>query len=100
MPAGHGLRSRTRDLFSRAFRKKGYIPLSTYLKTYRIGYFVDVKVNGAIHNGMPIKVTRSTFAWLCSPSGIIGCLFSLSSYKFLRYFYLLQKYCSSLINVF
>ncbi|XP_062028022.1 large ribosomal subunit protein eL21z/eL21y-like [Rosa rugosa] len=55
MPAGHGLRSRTRDLFSRAFRKKGYIPLSTYLKTYRIGNFVDIKVNGAIHKGMPHK---------------------------------------------
>lgn len=55
MPAGHGLRSRTRDLFSRAFRKKGYIPLSTYLKTYRTGDYVDVKVNGAVHKGMPHK---------------------------------------------
>ncbi|KAF8411863.1 hypothetical protein HHK36_004422 [Tetracentron sinense] len=55
MPAGHGLRSRTRDLFSRPFRKKGYIHLTTYLRTYRIGDFVDVKVNGAIHKGMPHK---------------------------------------------
>lgn len=55
MPAGHGLRSRTRDLFSRPFRKKGYIPLSTYLKTYRIGDYVDIKVNGAVHKGMPHK---------------------------------------------
>ncbi|KAK0585982.1 hypothetical protein LWI29_037274 [Acer saccharum] len=55
MPAGHGLRSRTRDLFARAFRKKGYIPLSTYLKTYKIGEYVDIKVNGAIHKGMPHK---------------------------------------------
>ncbi|KAI4378494.1 hypothetical protein MLD38_015965 [Melastoma candidum] len=55
MPAGHGLRSRTRDLFSRPFRKKGYIPLSTYLRTYKIGDYVDVKVNGAIHKGMPHK---------------------------------------------
>ncbi|KAI4378497.1 hypothetical protein MLD38_015968 [Melastoma candidum] len=47
MPAGHGLRSRTRDLFVRPFRMKGYIPLSTYLHTY--------KVNGAIHKGMPHK---------------------------------------------
>ncbi|CAN1307040.1 60S ribosomal protein L21-1 [Linum perenne] len=49
MPAGHGLRSRTRDLFSRGFRKKGYIPLTTYLRTYKVGDYVDVKVNGAIH---------------------------------------------------
>ncbi|KAJ8646925.1 hypothetical protein MRB53_008673 [Persea americana] len=55
MPAGHGLRSRTRDLFARPFRKKGYIPLTTYLRTYRIGEFVDVKVNGAVHKGMPHK---------------------------------------------
>ncbi|CAA6674915.1 unnamed protein product [Spirodela intermedia] len=55
MPAGHGVRSRTRDLFARPFRKKGYIPLTTYLRTYKIGDFVDVKVNGAVHKGMPHK---------------------------------------------
>ena len=55
MPAGHGLRSRTRDLFARPFRKKGYIPLTTYLRTFKIGDYVDVKVNGAIHKGMPHK---------------------------------------------
>lgn len=55
MPAGHGVRSRTRDLFSRPFRKKGYIPLTTYLRTYKIGDYVDVKVNGAVQKGMPHK---------------------------------------------
>ncbi|EAZ16361.1 hypothetical protein OsJ_31823 [Oryza sativa Japonica Group] len=55
MPAGHGLRARTRDLFARPFRKKGYIPLTTYLRTYKIGEHVDVKVNGAVHKGMPHK---------------------------------------------
>eukprot|EP00249_Psilotum_nudum_P008570 c21370_g3_i2 orf=292-786(+) len=55
MPAGHGLRSRTRDLFSRPFRGKGYIPLTTYLRTYKIGDFVDIKVNGAVQKGMPHK---------------------------------------------
>ncbi|KAJ0970406.1 hypothetical protein J5N97_023283 [Dioscorea zingiberensis] len=55
MPAGHGVRSRTRDLFSRPFRKKGYIPLTTYLRTYKIGDHVDIKVNGAVHKGMPHK---------------------------------------------
>ncbi|CAL5382953.1 unnamed protein product [Camellia sinensis] len=55
MPAGHGLRSRTRDLFSRGFRKKGTINLSTYLRTYHIGEYVDIKVNGAVHEGMPHK---------------------------------------------
>ena len=43
------------DLFARPFRRKGYIHLSTYLRTYRIGDYVDIKVNGAIHKGMPHK---------------------------------------------
>lgn len=49
MPAGHGVRARTRDSFSRAFRQKGYIPLSVYLRTYKLGDYVDVKVNAAVH---------------------------------------------------
>ncbi|KAE8697905.1 60S ribosomal protein L21-1 [Hibiscus syriacus] len=53
--AGHGARSETKDSFSRPFRKKDYIPLSTYLKTYKIGDYVDVKGNGAVHKGMPHK---------------------------------------------
>lgn len=48
MPAGHGTRARTRDSFSRGFRQKGYIPLSTYLTTYRLGDYVDIKVNSAV----------------------------------------------------
>eukprot|EP00245_Coleochaete_scutata_P018805 TRINITY_DN995_c0_g2_i1.p1 TRINITY_DN995_c0_g2~~TRINITY_DN995_c0_g2_i1.p1 ORF type:complete len:182 (-),score=41.07 TRINITY_DN995_c0_g2_i1:190-684(-) len=55
MPAGHGLRSRTRDLFSRAFRQKGYIPLTTYLRNYKLGQYVDIKANAAVHKGMPFK---------------------------------------------
>ena len=48
MPAGHGTRARTRDSFSRPFRGKGYIPLSVYLRTYKIGDYVDIKVNSAV----------------------------------------------------
>nr|GLL36525.1 60S ribosomal protein L21-2-like [Ipomoea trifida]GMD44613.1 60S ribosomal protein L21-1 [Ipomoea batatas]GMD47890.1 60S ribosomal protein L21-1 [Ipomoea batatas] len=55
MPAGHGVRARTRDLFSRGFRKRGTIPLSTYLRVFHIGDYVDIKVNGAVHKGMPHK---------------------------------------------
>ena len=55
MPAGHGVRCRTRDSFSRPFRKKGTIALSTYLRTYKIGDYVDIKVNGAVQKGMPHK---------------------------------------------
>ena len=30
-------------------RQKGYISLSTYLTTYKLGDYVDIKVNGAVH---------------------------------------------------
>ncbi len=36
-------------MFARGFRNHGYIPLTTYLRTYKLGDFVDIKVNGAIH---------------------------------------------------
>ncbi|RHZ89698.1 hypothetical protein Glove_12g43 [Diversispora epigaea] len=55
MPHSYGIRARTRYMFSRDFRKKGPISLSTYLKTYKIGDIVDIKANGAIQKGMPHK---------------------------------------------
>ena len=48
-----GLRRSTRDMFSRAFRKKGMINLSTYLQNYKIGDYVDIKVNPSQQKGMP-----------------------------------------------
>ncbi|KAK5095217.1 60S ribosomal protein L21A [Exophiala xenobiotica] len=55
---GHaaGLRAGTRYAFSRDFKKKGTINLSTYLRVYKVGDIVDVKVNGAVQKGMPYKV--------------------------------------------
>jgi len=32
--------------FSRDFKKRGMIPLSTYLKQYKVGDIVDVVANG------------------------------------------------------
>merc|ERR1712127_333556 len=55
MPTSFGVRARTRDLFSRAFRQKGPNNLSNYLTTYRVGDIVDIKVNGSVHKGMPFK---------------------------------------------
>lgn len=49
MPAGAGLRSCTRHMFTRGFRNHGYIPLTTYLRNFKIGDYVDIKVNAAIH---------------------------------------------------
>ncbi|KAJ3176010.1 60S ribosomal protein L21A [Irineochytrium annulatum] len=55
MPHSFGLRARTRHLFSRDFRTKGPVKLSTYLVNYKIGDIVDIKANGAIQKGMPHK---------------------------------------------
>jgi large subunit ribosomal protein L21e len=55
---GHsgGLRAGTRYAYSRDFKKKGMIALSTYLRQYHVGDIVDVVANGAVQKGMPYKV--------------------------------------------
>jgi len=44
MTNSKGYRHGTRDLFSRKFRRHGVIPLSTYMKVYKVGDRVDIKV--------------------------------------------------------
>lgn len=39
-----GIRRGTRYMFSRQFRKKGVTHLSTYMKVYKRGDIVDIKV--------------------------------------------------------
>ncbi|MCJ1260980.1 hypothetical protein MMC22_000844 [Lobaria immixta] len=55
---GHsaGLRAGTRYAFSRKFKQKGMIKLSTYLAVYKVGDIVDLKVNGAVQKGAVHKV--------------------------------------------
>lgn len=80
MPAGHGVRARTRDTFARPFRGKGYINLTTYLRTFKLGDYVDIKVNGAVHSVRelptppppPNPPTRNTQASLHAVSLITG----------------------------
>jgi large subunit ribosomal protein L21e len=55
MGKSRGYRSGTRYAFSRDFKKHGVIPLSTYLKIYKVGDIVDIKANGAVQKGMPHK---------------------------------------------
>lgn len=45
MTNSKGYRRGTRDMFSRPFRKHGTIPLSTYMKVYKAGDYVDIKVS-------------------------------------------------------
>ncbi|KAH7309022.1 ribosomal protein L21e-domain-containing protein [Stachybotrys elegans] len=56
MGHSYGKRAGTRYAFSRDFRKKGMIALSTYLMQYKVGDIVDIKTNGAVQKGMPYKV--------------------------------------------
>ncbi|RZF38819.1 hypothetical protein LSTR_LSTR000522 [Laodelphax striatellus] len=56
MTNSKGYRRGTRDLFSRKFRRHGVIPLSTYMKVYKVNDIVDIKGNGAVQKGMPYKV--------------------------------------------
>ena len=55
MPHSYGYRARTKTLFQRNFREHGVTPLKTYLHTYKVGDYVDIKVNSSIHRGMPHK---------------------------------------------
>merc|ERR1711934_579233 len=50
-----GVRARTRDLFSKPYKKHGAVPFSRYFQTHRVGDYVDVIVDGSIHKGMPHK---------------------------------------------
>lgn len=45
-------------MYKRDFKTKGMIPISTYLKTYKVGDIVDIKANAAIQKGMPHKYYR------------------------------------------
>ena len=55
MPHSFGYRARTRDMFSRPFRQRGMIKMSTYMTTYKMGDYVDIKCNPAQVKGMPFK---------------------------------------------
>ena len=48
-----GLRHGTRNLFSRGHREHGTLNTTTYLRTFRVGDYVDIKVNSAQQKGMP-----------------------------------------------
>ncbi|GLJ44202.1 hypothetical protein SUGI_0922810 [Cryptomeria japonica] len=59
MPIGLGVCTQTRDFFLRLFKRHDYAPLVTYLRTYKIWKYVDIKVNENIHKGMPHKFYHS-----------------------------------------
>ncbi len=72
MPHSFGYRSKTRDLFRQPFRRHGLPHMSTYLASYRLGDYVDIKGNGAIHKGMPHKLYhgRTGIVWNVTPRAV------------------------------
>jgi large subunit ribosomal protein L21e len=56
MPHSHGYNAGTRDMMSRPFRGNGMPGMSKYLTKYKIGDFVDIKANSAVHGGRPHKI--------------------------------------------
>ena len=71
---GHtaGLRWGTRSIFARKFRKHGIAPPSQELRTFRLGDVVDIKVNGAVHKGMPHRLYHGStgVVWNVSPHAV------------------------------
>ena len=55
MPHHRGYRAKTREIFSKPFRRHGQAPLSKMMATYHRGDYVDIKVDGSVHKGMPYK---------------------------------------------
>jgi len=53
VPHSFGYRARTRDKFSKAFKKHGMPSLSRYLINFKRGDYVDVVVDAAVQKGMP-----------------------------------------------
>lgn len=55
MPHSFGLRARTRDLFSVAYKRHGAHRLSKLLTTFRKNDIVDIIADGSVQRGMPHK---------------------------------------------
>merc|ERR1712232_184720 len=72
MVRSEGYRCNTRDLFSKGFRKHGMPSISRYLKVYRVGDYVDIKGDSAVHKGMPHKYYhgKTGIVWNVTPRAV------------------------------
>lgn len=55
MPHSFGYRGRTRTLFKKDYKTKGSPRASSFLRTFKRGDYVDIKVDSSVHKGMPFK---------------------------------------------
>ncbi|GAA6064146.1 hypothetical protein JCM10212_000219 [Sporobolomyces blumeae] len=86
MPHSFGMRARTRDMFKRDFKTKGMIPLSTYMKVYRVGDIVDIKANAAQQKGMPHKYYhgRTGIVYNVTPSSVGVIVYKVVGNRYLE----------------
>ncbi|KAJ6255045.1 ribosomal protein L21 [Anaeramoeba flamelloides] len=72
MPNSKGYRAGTRHKYRRGFRQHGMPGLSTYLRTFKLGEYVDIIANSAIQKGLPYKVFHGTTGrvWAVTPRAI------------------------------
>ena len=55
MPHAFGYRAHTRTLFKKKFGTRGNPHSACYLRTFKRGDYVDIKVDSSVHKGMPFK---------------------------------------------
>ena len=86
MPHSFGMRARTRHMFSRSFKNKGMIPLTTYLKIYKVGDIVDIKANAAQQKGMPHKFYhgRTGIVYNVSPTSVGVIVYKVVGNRYLE----------------
>ena len=53
MPHKRGFRHGTRQKLHKPFRRAGAIRMNNYLRPNRIGDYVDIMIDSAIHKGLP-----------------------------------------------
>lgn len=53
MPHSFGKRARTRDKFSKGFRRHGMPSVGRYLQQFKVGEYVDIICDPSVHKGMP-----------------------------------------------
>lgn len=86
MPHSFGSRARTRHMFKRDFKQKGMIPLSTFLKVYRVGDIVDIVANAAQQKGMPHKYYhgRTGIVYNVTPSSVGVIVYKVVGNRYLE----------------
>eukprot|EP01039_Chlorochromonas_danica_P004242 gene4242-4661_t len=55
MPHSFGYRAATRTLFKKAYKTKGAPHTKVFLRNFKRGDYVDIKVDSSVHKGMPFK---------------------------------------------